>query len=328
MLLYNLIAFAYVSTHRRDFKGCDVINTHFSIPTGPMAWLVSKILRIPNVLTIIGGDIYDPSKRSSPHRHLFFRLVNNWILNSADRLIAISSDTKARATEYYQVRQPIRVINYGFSPLTEGTDITLDPPLSEAKFYLIAVGRLVSRKGFDVLVRALRHLPNQIELLLVGDGPEEERLRDLAKECGVSARVRMLGFQSRGAIHQLLRAADCFVLSSLHEGLGIVVQEAMDAGLPVVATNNGGQIDLIKHERNGLLVDPGDDRSLADAIARLYTDKTLAQRLGRNNLEDVRTLYMDINRELYLQVFNELDGARRPVRPAAVPLPERKVISR
>jgi L-malate glycosyltransferase len=327
MLLYNLTAFAYVGKHRREFRSCDLINTHFSIPTGPMAWLAAKTLGIPNVLTIIGGDIYDPSKRSSPHRHFFFRLVNRWILNSADRLIAISSDTKARAKQYYRVRQPIQVINYGFAPLAQGTEVALDPPLAEGKFHLIAVGRLVPRKGFDVLIRALARLPEEVELLLVGDGPEEQALRRLAAQNGVSGRVRLLGFQPRGAIHRLLRMADCFVLSSWHEGLGIVVQEAMDAGLPVIATNNGGQVDLIKQERNGLLVEPGNEESLADAIRRLHADPALARSMGRNNLEDVSSLYMDLNQELYLTVFSELDRSTRPLGTVPAPLPQSKVIS-
>jgi glycosyltransferase involved in cell wall biosynthesis len=145
-----------------------------------------------------------------------------------------------------------------------------------------------------------------VELLLVGDGPLEAELKTLSRAEGVEERVRFLGFQTREAIHALLRRADCYVLSSLHEGLGIVVQEAMDAGLPVVATDNGGQVDLIRSPRNGLLVPPGDPVALAEAIRAVRDDPALADSMRRNNLADIRELNMESNSERYLDLFREL----------------------
>lgn len=230
------------------------------------------------------------------------------IINSAADVVAISSDTKKRAEEHYKVRKDIKVINYGFDP-PKGSGSRRDAlGLSERKYYLIAVGRLVKRKGFEYLLHSLRGLPAEIHLLLVGDGPEEGELREVALQAGVSERVSFLGYQTRERIWEYLLAADCFVLSSLHEGLGIVVQEAMCAGLPVVATDNGGQVDLIRDGRNGILVQPMDSAALASAIERIYTDRETAAEMGRNNRTDIERCHMSVNSLEYIRIFR--NGAR------------------
>jgi len=305
MLCYNITALTHFLLHYRDFKRFHVINTHFSIPTGPVAAIIAKLCGRPNVLTIIGGDIYDPSKNSSPHRSPIMRVINRWIINRADRVIAISSDTRQRAEHFYKVRRTIEVINYGFTPARDRNPSaaqTLEP----GKFYLISIGRLIRRKGFEYLIRAMKSLPQDIVLLLIGDGPLECELKSLADKEGVAERVRMLGFLTREQIHVYLRRADCFVLPSLHEGLGIVVQEAMDAGLPVVVTDNGGQVDLIKYPRNGILVATGDVDALAKGIQRLYTDRILGKSMGDNNQIDIQNLHIEKNCQLYLDVFKAL----------------------
>jgi len=242
------------------------------------------------------------------------RLVNRWVINGADRVIAISSDTKKRAEAYYKIYNTIEVINYGFKPnyaRESGPSGSHDTDSKE--FRLISIGRLIKRKGFDYAIRALKFLPDEVVLHLVGDGPLEPDLRELANHEGVSARVNMHGFQSREQINALLCRSHCFVLSSLHEGLGIVVQEAMDAGLPIVATNDGGQVDLVHHLRNGVLVSPEDAKALADGIRTIYDDRTLAETMRQHNLNDIKRLHIDSNSQLYLGVFKEAMEKIKPL---------------
>lgn len=310
MASYLVSGFFYVLRHRPSLDGVQVVNTHFSLPTGPLGLFVGRLLGVPQVLTIIGGDIYDPAKRSSPHRSRLLRVLNRYIIRSAHRVIAISSDTEQRARRHYGIRRPVRVINYGFKPLPEPDEPpalpTLPDPGSGARPYrLISVGRLVERKGFKYLIRALAFLPARVQLLLVGDGPLEQELRRMARECGVQDRVAWLGYQPRDRIYGYLKQSDCYVLSSLHEGLGIVVQEAMFAGLPVVATNNGGQVDLIRERRNGLLVEPEDPEALAGAIEEIRNDRALAESMRRNNLTDIETYDVAQKGGEYLTVFEE-----------------------
>lgn len=289
---------------RRDYAQFEVINTHFSIPTGPLGWFASRLLGIPDVLTIIGGDIYDPSKRSSPHNSALMRRLNHWLIESAARVIAISTDTKTRAELYHGVTRDVRVINYGFKPCPPSAgDNGAEERPARGAYQLISVGRLVSRKGFDHLVRAMKELPEDVGLWIVGDGPLAAELEELARSEGVEKRVSLLGYRTREQIHALLREADCYVLSSLHEGLGIVVQEAMEAGLPVVATDNGGQVDLIHPDRNGLLVPVADPSALAAAVSELSSDPERGRSMGRNNQQDIDELHIDRNCTLYIDEF-------------------------
>jgi glycosyltransferase involved in cell wall biosynthesis len=307
MLMYLVFGSLYVLANRLDLRKFDVINTHFVLPTGPLGWLAARVLSLPQVLTIIGGDIYDPSKRGSPHLHWYWRALNRWLIGSAERVIAISTDTKRRAIELYGIRTSITVSNYGFLPPLESGP---GPERRENVFQLVAIGRLVERKGFQFLIRAMPLLPPEIRLWIIGDGPLAESLNALAKSLGVGDRVSLLGYLPPPDILAHLRSADCFVLSSLHEGLGIVVQEAMYSGLPVVATDNGGQVDLIKHGRNGLLVAVADSHALADAIGRLASDMQLARTMGEHNRHDIEAFLMSHKCEEYLAVFRSVLDSR------------------
>jgi glycosyltransferase involved in cell wall biosynthesis len=304
MLCYLTFGFVYLTSHFSDFKKVEVINTHFSIPTGPLGMVASKLFALPNILTIIGGDIYDPTKRSSPHRSAILRFFNGMIINSATHVVAISSDTKKRAEEHYKIRKEISVINYGFTPPVRTNTNRSELGLSEQKYYLIAVGRLVKRKGFEYLIESLKDLPTKIQLLIIGDGPLEKELRNTAMRAEVSGRVFLLGYQTRERIWEYLQVSDCFVLSSLHEGLGIVVQEAMCAGLPIVASDNGGQVDLIHNGRNGVLVKPKDSHALSSAIKEIYSHPDTAKEMGRNNMNDIKRCDISNNCEEYIKLFH------------------------
>ena len=164
MFSYIVSGFFHVVWNTRSYHKIHVINLHFCIPTGLLAFLASKLLCVPNVLTIIGGDIYDPTKKSSPHRHFITRVLNGFLMNSANRLVAISSDTKERAERHYKVRKPITVINYGFCPANLRTNDLQRESGEDGKYRLISVGRLIPRKGFEYLIQAMAGLPERTSL--------------------------------------------------------------------------------------------------------------------------------------------------------------------
>lgn len=317
MLTYLVSGFVHLMRHRSSYADVQIVNTHFSLPTGPLGWAAAMLLSSPQLLTIIGGDIYDPSKASSPHRHWLLRVANRLLIDAADEVVAISSDTRKRAVEHYGIERDIQVINYGFAPPTADDIEGVDRCEGEGRFRLIAVGRLVPRKGFEYLIRALGQLPPDVHLWIVGDGPHEDELRAVAAEEGVEKRVDWLGYQSRARIYGLLRAADCFVLSSLHEGLGIVVQEAMWAGLPIVATDNGGQVDLVVHGRNGLLVPVADASALAGAVRSVRKDPETASRMADANRRDIQKYRVDTNSEEYVTLFRAMLDARGAATPVS-----------
>ncbi|WP_408736930.1 glycosyltransferase [Acetobacter conturbans] len=151
--------------------------------------------------------------------------------------------------------------------------------------FIVALGRLHTNKAFDVLIRAMKHLPG-VRLLIAGEGPEREALETLIRTERLGDRVIMPGWASNPA--SLIRACDVFVCPSRHEPLGNVVIEGFSAIRPVVAAASQGPRELIVHGSNGMLAPVDDARSLATSIGMVLGDHVLAQRLalaGRRTYE-------------------------------------------
>jgi glycosyltransferase involved in cell wall biosynthesis len=154
--------------------------------------------------------------------------------------------------------------------------------LSPERFLIGAVGRLSGEKGFDVLIRSADRLLRaglDVELVIAGEGDQRPQLESLIAELGRQDRIRLLGYCPD--TRDLYQALDVFALSSLREGLPNVVLEAMALQVPVVATRIAGVPRLVRHEENGLLVEPGALEELTGALARLRADAALRAHLGQ-----------------------------------------------
>lgn len=146
---------------------------------------------------------------------------------------------------------------------------------------IVACGRLVPYKGFDVLLRALKLV--DAHLIISGSGPLENKLRGVATASGVADRVTFAGYLSRKQQRQAFGAADLFVLPSVNkaEAFGIVQLEAMCSGIPVINTNLPTGVPWVARDGlEGLTVTPRDEQALAAAMSRLLDDRDLAKRLG------------------------------------------------
>jgi glycosyltransferase involved in cell wall biosynthesis len=148
---------------------------------------------------------------------------------------------------------------------------------------VVFLGRVVAAKGVATLVEAAARLRTpDVEVLLVGDGSERARVERAARRLGVADRVHVTGFVRHEQVPAVLASADVLVLPSLYEELGTVLIEAMQAGLPAVASRVGGIPELVQDHVTGLLVEPGDAPGFAAAIDTLLADRELAGRLGAN----------------------------------------------
>ena len=150
---------------------------------------------------------------------------------------------------------------------------------------VLAVGRLMRRKGLDRLLRAAAAAIGAgagLQLRFVGSGPDDEYLRGLAGELGIGGAVRFDGFIDQADLPAVYAEADAFAFPTLRDPFGFVLLEAAAAGLPVIASPDAGATqELIEHERNGLVADPGDIDAMARALVRLAGDPALCERLGR-----------------------------------------------
>lgn len=141
---------------------------------------------------------------------------------------------------------------------------------------LLTVARLTAWKGVDSLLRALARVPD-VRLLIAGDGPEEARLRSLAETLSLGDRARFLGRVDRAALPDYFRAADYTALYSGYEGLPHVLLESLLSGTPVIASDKGGNPEVVRHGENGLLVPYPDEGALAAALEVAFSGDTRAR---------------------------------------------------
>lgn len=155
------------------------------------------------------------------------------------------------------------------------------PPSLPAR-YVLGIGRLVDTKGFDLLLNAFAsaRLPDDVGIVIAGDGIERSGLSEQAARLGISGRVVFTGALDRGQIVTVAVGAALLAVPSRVEAFGIVVLEGWRAGVPVIATNRGGPADLINDGVDGLLVDPVDRAGFASALERVFADPVLARRIG------------------------------------------------
>jgi len=303
LLSFPFLAYKKASELCKKYK-YNFINTHFTVPTGPLGIWISKKYKIKNILSVHGGDIYDPSKKNSPHKKWYFRAVVNWVLNNSDFIVAQSSNTKDNAKKYYNYVKDISVIPLAYESFGFQSKGRIELGLDLNSFYTISVGRLVIRKGFDFLIRSIAKIDNQkIKAIIIGDGPEKNNLQDLAKSLGVSDRIIFLGFIGEEQKFQYLAVSDAYILSSVHEGFGIVLQEAMQVGLPIIATNNGGQIDFVKNNKNGFLIKFGDENEMVNKIEKIYNSKDLKNQFTNYNKQESRIFETEKICNRYIEIL-------------------------
>lgn len=265
----------------------EFINTQFVIPTGPLGFFLSKVFRIKNIVSLHGGDIYDPTKKSSPHKHWYLRKVVTFLLNQADRIVAQSSNTKENTIKYYHPEQEISIVPLPYEPCVFRECSKTELGLDTSKKYIVGIGRLVARKGFDTFVRVIAGLDENVHGIIIGDGPERELLTALSTSLNISSRFHLLGQLDEEKKFQYLSNSDVFLLSSVHEGFGIVLQEAMQVGLPIVATNHGGQVDIVKEGENGYLVKYANVAQTQEKLQAILSNPALFSREKIKNMSSV-----------------------------------------
>ncbi|MEN9207706.1 MAG: glycosyltransferase family 4 protein [Gloeomargarita sp. GMQP_bins_120] len=217
----------------------------------------------------------NPYRRYWPMRPLIA-----WNTCWMDHVIVISEHLKAFNMKYQRVpAHKITVIPYGYtpSPLVERPCWPWEP---EA-LVIGMVGRLVPQKSHATALRAFplihRQVP-QARLVILGDGPLRPSLMALADRLRITPYVQFLGYQPDAA--QWMAGFDIFLHTSLHEGFGLVLLEAMAARRPIVATRVGAIPEIVVHGQTGLLVPPGDPQALAQAVSQLLLDGSLRRQLG------------------------------------------------
>jgi glycosyltransferase involved in cell wall biosynthesis len=264
------------------YKPFDLIHAHSALPCGAAALSLSKKLGIPFVVTVHGLDAYS-TQQAGPRIGKWCAAISKHVYESAGAVICISEKVRQQVTHATNVRA---VVVYN------GVDASLFYPGDEAESSLVvlSVGNLIAIKGHETLLRGFARVANSISrssLAIIGDGPKRGQLADLANELGINDRVNFLGRRNRESVAAAMRKCAIFALPSVYEGLGCVYLEAMASGKPAIGCHGQGIDELIEHGRNGLLVSPGHETGLSDALAMLLGNEQLRDRIGNAAREAV-----------------------------------------
>jgi glycosyltransferase involved in cell wall biosynthesis len=266
---------------KRNHVNVLVTHGYKSNLVGYLATRGSRVPQLPFVRGYTGED----------WRIRRYEEMDRWLLRRLPRVLCVSQGTVRILQKHGFDPDACTVVHNAIDP---GPGAAASPPdlartlaIPERAPVLLAAGRLSPEKGQEFLIAALHHSHrSDLHLLLLGEGKEENRLRRLASDLGVSDRVRFLGFQRN--VLGFMAAADLVVNPSLTEGLPNVVLEAFTTGTPVVATDVGGVNELVTPGRTGWLVPPGDARALAGTIEKALEDPGKARVLAENARRMVR----------------------------------------
>jgi glycogen(starch) synthase len=292
----------------------DVVHVHLGedlavLPTGAAA---AKLHRLPLVLTVhtsLHHTLAVSDLRSAVLKTLGGQ-IERWGEHSAEAVLVITPRLSKLLISDGAAENRIHVIPPGVNPsLFEGP--FEDPFSGVGRPRVLFVGRLAPQKGVDTLVAAAGLLKDPCaQVLLVGDGPERKALERETERLGVGDRLHFVGFVTHDRLPAAMAHADVLVLPSLYEELGTVLLEAMQAGLPIVASETGGIPDVIEDGVNGLLVPPGDPEALARGIDRILSDGDLARRLSEGAQERGKDYDWEVLAERVLRVYQGLTAGR------------------
>ena len=293
--------FAVKKNHKKN--NYNIIHLHGDFVEAFFGGKFAKKLNIPAVLTIHAGLIKK-----------FLKPKNARYFSNISKIICVSDEIRQDLENIGIANSKLEVISSGvYLKDFENKNQEEIKKISEkySKPIIISVGNLRKSKGQIYLIKAVEKLKNDFNsatLLLIGDGPDKKYLEDQAKEI---PGIYFLGRQEHDKIIKYLYASDIFVLPSINapndrEGTSTVIMEAMAAGLPVITTKVGGNHILIKEGINGFLVESSNSLELAEAITKLINNREISQKMGTQNLEDIKQKDWPAITKLITQVYESV----------------------
>ena len=273
----------------------------YSSPTAvlAMAWL--RLHKIPFYMEVDGGLIRQERKIKYLIKRTLVRLAPMWL-------------STGRFTTKYLVHygaEEDKVLSYPFSSLYEAgilpevvshekkLSLRQELEIPEEKM-ILAIGQFIHRKGFDVLLRSAVSLPKDVGIYIVG-GEATEEYRNMKEQLGLD-NVHFLGFQKKDVLAKYYTAADLFVLPTREDIWGLVINEAMAYGLPVITTDRCvAGLELVEEGVNGSIVPVEDENALAESIQKVLASDLEA--MGRASLEKIRPYTLENMAKVHVEIF-------------------------
>jgi glycosyltransferase involved in cell wall biosynthesis len=258
----------------------DLIHVHFAVPSGPVAWALSRYTHIPYVLTAHLGDVPNgvPEKTDRWFHWIFPFTPPIW--RDAGQVVAVSEHTRQLASRHYPV--DIQVIPNGIDlPGLLPGDIKLGkPPM------IIFAGRFTPQKNLFQLVHTLEELRHmEWRCAMVGDGPLFQQVKQAIKTKGLEDRFILTGWVTPEEVTAWLAKADILFMPSHSEGLPVVGVKAVTRGLAIIASRVGGFLDIVDQGQNGYLIDPDQPQGYSAALRELLSDPDCLCNLRKASLQ-------------------------------------------
>ena len=309
MLTYAISSSLYGLRFAKQFQP-DIVQVFFGIPAGGGAYLLQKLRNVPYVVFLGGRDV--PSRNPDPPYYkwlyLLLKPMIRAIWRNAATVVSCSDGLRELAQETDADVQ--------IDVIPDAVDLETFTPIQRnahpEKVRVLTIGRLIPRKGFQFLIRALPQIiekaAHNFEIEIVGDGPYHGELLKLAENLGVASHIHFVGSVPYPKLPQKYRDADLLILPSLAEGMPLVVLEAMGTGLPIVASRVQGIDELVGDGVNGALFDPGDVDGLAQALVKLINAGEGRIEMGKASVERVKPYDWKNIANAYLSLYADILG--------------------
>lgn len=303
----------YVFSLIRASQGCDIIYALDTVSVGFPAMIASMITRKPLFLRVPGDYAWEQGQqrfgvhetldeyRTQPTRSFFVRVLA-WIQFCVARYatqIVVPSEYMKGVVVAWGVNPEKVTRVYSALKVVEVRESkeALRTRIGHSDFVILTAARLVPWKGVHALITALSELRKRGvsgSLDIVGDGTDRAALELHARTLGVDGHVRFRGVCTREVLGEFVMASDAFVLNTSYEGFSHQLLEVMHAGVPVITTPVGGNVELITHNVEGLLVPFNDVAALVQSLSMLMTDASLVQRLTERAKQKVEHFHEDV----------------------------------
>jgi L-malate glycosyltransferase len=300
MARYDLAAFQAGLKIIRNWKP-DVIHAHFAVPAGAAAFALSKLSKVPYLLTAHLGDVPGAVPDKTDRWFKFIYPLTPQIWKSAARVVAVSEYTRGMALEHYKV--PIDVIHNG----VEHSTLPAWQPASDGVPRLVFAGRFVAHKNPLDLVKALASLSElPWTCVMAGDGEQLQAAHGLVKQHGLEARIHLPGWVTPEDVLKHFAASDILVLPSRSEGLSVVGVQGLAMGLALVLSEAGGNPELVLANENGFLVPAGDVAALTSTLKSLLSAPQKIAAFQARSREMAQAFELGKIVAQYEQVFREI----------------------
>ncbi len=286
----------------------ELLHVHYAIPHATVAYLAKKILLtegryVPVITTLHGTDITLVGNNPA------FSPVVEFSINKSDGVTAVSESLKQQTLDSFKIEKDIKVI-YNFIDFNRFKKVNKDhfkkaiAPNGEK--ILVHVSNFRKVKRIDDVIRAFQKIYEKIpcKLMLVGDGPERNRLEELCRQIGLCHEIRFLGKQE--AVEEVLAVSDLFLMPSESESFGLAALEAMACEVPVISSNAGGLPEVNIEGITGYLSEIGDVDSLAQSSIKLLSDDAKLTEFRANALKQAQRFSLENILPEYENYYEEI----------------------